>query len=434
MDGAWLQSVNNRLSNPGGRIVFFYTAEPGVRTAGTSPAVPVVEEVDNVVNISRLVLGFSVLGCVSPTGFSPMGTAGAFAGSQPRQVPYRPLIVMASSTGDVSRSPEGHPVSRATVNLKNIPSIPRLMNRLRSRWALRSAARMRSAGGDVRRSHRVFRLNGLRWHHMAIARDLQRFAAYAESVDCAGVTPERLAELEGIFGFFVDKVWMTYNRLERDAFFPWVLEGGAGGNGFANVARAIDAFGSERDRIEGSATQLRGRLERMTRKGRARNSVLRSAGHCSTEMRRIVGDVETLLEDVTRLHQTEEDILFPYITRQFTKDQQRHITYKIIDLMDKPLAKLNLVSFHEALKTTAATRADWRAYENEVPAPARLYLWVWRGRYWEPSPLAILDPSVTNSKRSSGRASDDGSPQDPKAGKAARRASSARKEKLRERR
>jgi hypothetical protein len=190
--------------------------------------------------------------------------------------------------------------------------------------------------------------------------------------------------------------------------FPWLVEGGKGGKGAADVARAVEAFGSERDRIEEAAAALRARLDRLARKGRLRGMVMASPGVCTHEMRRVSSEVGVLLEDAARLHATEQEVLFPYISRQFTREQQRELTFRIIDMLDKPLAKFTIVSFHEALKTAAATKADWRAYVREVPTPVRLYLWVWRGRLWEPSPLAKLDPAVTNTGASDRRATGDG--------------------------
>jgi hypothetical protein len=313
------------------------------------------------------------------------------------------VLVMASARRDAV--PATAATARRRPALPALPSLPRLVARLRAGWALRAASRARGAGGDVRRALRVFRLNGLRWHHLAIARDLARFRAYVDGVDCGKLGAEGLAELAGIFSFFVDRNWGVYNRLERDVLFPWVVEGGRGSKGEADVVRAVDAFGGERDRIEEDARVLRARLDRMARKGRLRASVLENRrGVCDHEMRKVSAEVGMLLEDATRLHAAEEEVLFPYIARQFTREQQRSLTFRIIDMLDKPLAKFTIVSLHEGLKTAAATRADWRAYEREVPAPVRYYLWVWRGRLWEPSPLAKLDPAVTNTPESDKRA------------------------------
>lgn len=289
-----------------------------------------------------------------------------------------------------------------------LPSLPlplsfqtpfRILYRLRARWALRSAAAVRGAGGDVRRAHRAFRLSGLRWAHLAIWRDLRRIEAHVGRVDCgagsAGVAGD-VGEIADVFSFFVDRVWTVYNRLEREVVFPWLVDGGRGARGGDDVARAVEAFGKERDRIEGAGVALRERLDRMARKGRVRAMVLGNSAVCGLEMGNIGREVGEMLEDVRNLHRTEEEVLFPYIERQFTKEQQREITFRIVDMLDKPLAKFTIVSFHEGLKTAAATRADWRAYVREVPTPVRLYLWVWRGRLWEPSPLARLDPAVTN--------------------------------------
>jgi hypothetical protein len=193
--------------------------------------------------------------------------------------------------------------------------------------------------------------------------------------------------MHAIYGFFNDNIWGIYNKLERDVVFPWLADGGRNAKGHANLLRAVDTFGVERDRISAASEDLWDRLGLLAKKkSRARRAVERNMNTCNIEVRRVVSDINELLEDTERLHKAEE-----------SKEDQRRITSRIVDMLDKPLAKLTIVSFHEALKTTAATRADWRAYEKEVPAPIRLYLWVWRGRYWDPSPLADLDPDVTNS-------------------------------------
>lgn len=295
------------------------------------------------------------------------------------------------------------PKRRAAAGSQSIPSWWLRFRSWRSRLALRAASRARSAGGDVKRSERVFRLNGLRWHHMAIARDLRRFAAHVSAFDCSSASSESLCELQQIFSFFHDNIWKTYNTLERDVLFPWLCEGGKNASGYADVKRAIDAFSHERDRIDVGAEGLRQRLAALSRKGRSQITAVRIPRVCTAEVRRIVSDVDILLADAARLHKAEQETLFPYIARQFTKDDQSRLTFKIVNMMDKTLAKLNLVSFHEALKTTSATRADWKNYEREVPTPVRLYLWVWKGRLWDPSPLARLDSSVTNTKQYSTR-------------------------------
>lgn len=326
-----------------------------------------------------------------------------------------PMLVMASALRDKPAEPKDqHPTlptqqerpsgpgldllpgAGASASLPGLALVRRAAARVRGRWALRAADAARKAGGDVKRTDRSFRLNGLRWHHMAISRDLRRFSAHVEAYDCGRATPDSLAELHEIYSFFFRKVWKTYNKLENDVLFPWICEGGKNAKGHADLVRAVDAFSSERDRIEANATNLENRLDRLARKGKTTRAAARISNMCSAEMKRTVMDLQDLLEDTERLHGMEQDVLFPYVARQFTKDQQRSITNKIVYMMDPPLAKLNLVSFHEALKTKLSTRADWRAYEKEVPTPVRLYLWVWKGRLWDPSPLARLDPTVTN--------------------------------------
>lgn len=328
----------------------------------------------------------------------------AFASRQRESPPTRLHTTLQGMFGVLA--PVRHGLIRALLPARRHPSSPHRLppwwvriRGWRSRWLLsRAASRARCAGGDVKRSDRVFRLNGLRWHHMAIARDLRRFAAHVSALNCSGASAEALGDLQNIFGFFHDNIWNTYNSLEREVLFPWLCEGGEKGSGFADIRRAIDAFNSERDRIDIGARAVRAKLTALARKGSLQSATLRNPKVCSMEMRKLVSDVNVLLTDSERLHKTEQDILFPYISRQFTKDDQIRITYKIINMMDKSLAKLNLVSFHEALKTTTATRADWKNYEREVPTPVRLYLWVWKGRLWDPSPLARLDSTVTNSE------------------------------------
>lgn len=321
----------------------------------------------------------------------------------------RPPRLLATSTpeapGARARAIASGLLARALGLLPRV-SVPRAWARLRMTLAVRSAGALGASRDDAR-----FRLNGLRWHHLAIAAHLHALHARAQAEGAQAVEP--------MFAFVLANVWGTYNALERDVLFPW-LETGASED--KRVARALKGFAGERDRLERTARRVQGELRKIavdgqstkkTKKRRRKRSrrtvaavdapppvpeegdarrakVPKKAGEVR-EADRVAGEIKELIEDAERLHRAERDILFPIIAATFSKEDQAKLTARMISSMDSGIARLQLVNYYETIKK-GRHKDQLRRFQDEVPAPVRLMLPVWKRRLYDSSPLADLHP------------------------------------------
>lgn len=263
-------------------------------------------------------------------------------------------------------------------------TLPRALARLRMQLALRSAAG-RKISADT-----PFRLNGLGWHHMAIESHLRALQLCAVESDSDAVA------MEGAFAFVLAKVWRTYNTLERDVLFPWVA---AGAGGDARVTRALSGLSTERDRIERAAVHveksmraLAGSVDQPTSRRSRRRTVAavksqRAPGGSAEDFASVARALADLLEDAERLHRAERDILFPIIATHFSESDQRAFTARMVRTMDINVARLQLVNYYETIKHS---KEQLRKFQEEVPVGVRMFLPVWKSRWYDKTPLADL--------------------------------------------
>lgn len=258
-------------------------------------------------------------------------------------------------------------------------SLPRILARLRMNLAVRRA------GGERLQPGAPFRLHGLGWHHMAIAAHLRALQKRAESGE------RDAAAMEGAFAFVLGKVWRTYNGLERDVLFPWIA---AAASDEPRVRRALGGFAAERDRIDRAAAHVHSSMRALSHGGRRTRRAREVAAVDAQRAERSTDDIALiayalaeLLEDAERLHRAERDILFPIIAQKFSESDQRAFTVRMVRAMDTGTARLQLVNYYETIKHN---KEQLRRFHNEVPAGVRMFLPMWKVRWYDKSPLAEL--------------------------------------------
>lgn len=251
----------------------------------------------------------------------------------------------------------------------------------------------------------------------------------------------------------MDNVWDVYNTLEKQLFFPWVEHGVAGNPAVAKalslfskernkIEDGADAVQSRFSRLVCSTghpfTSLgpcsipylhnATRARKIKRKGeveaaRARAEALSGTEKDETEMRstkdalqlregyrpeegkmempvslrrvnadevrQIMQEVGTLIEDTERLHKMERGLLYPLIANTFGEKEQARLTNVMVYSMGSMLAKFMITVYHQAVEKQAS-RTQWKWYKREVPLPIRVYTPVWRKRLFDESPLGWL--------------------------------------------
>ncbi len=248
--------------------------------------------------------------------------------------------------------------------------IPRIVGRIRMAVAVHNAA-----GLNHEQAH-PFKLNGLRWHHCAISNHLRALEKRA----AGGASG---AELEAAYSFVFAKIWRTYNNLERDILFPWLV---AGTENDVHVQRAVNEFATERARIERSAARVGTAIRAV-----AQNDPLREqqnyAAVSNVRHERLARQLSGLAADVERLHKAERDVLFPIIAARFDVAEQRRLTNRMVDAMENRLSRLQLVNYYENIKDDPVQVAH---FKDEVPAPLRALLGFWKMSYYDGTPLEAL--------------------------------------------
>lgn len=296
------------------------------------------------------------------------------------------LVVPIMAQVDILRERFNLPTFTFTLPNFNVQfsDIPRAIARIRMAMAVRNASEL-----SQDESIHAFKLNGLKWHHKAISSHLRALERRAEE----GKTDPHL---EAAYQFVLAKVWLTYNSLEKEIFFPWMLNGT---DGDERVIRTLKEFSVERDRIERSAERLRSLVrDCVTTSGDLRlqyqahgYAYTGSTGDkkASTKLARALGN---LAEDVERLHLAERQILFPIIAAKFPLTEQRAITNRMVDAMETRLSRLTLVNYFHMVKNDPV---ELEKFRDQVPGPVRALLGFWKASLYDGTPLEALNEEAS---------------------------------------
>lgn len=249
--------------------------------------------------------------------------------------------------------------------------LPRFIGRVRM------AVAVHNANGMNHEQAHPFKLNGLRWHHCAISNHLRAIEKYAAN-GASG------AEVEAAYSFVFAKIWRTYNNLERDIFFPWLV---SGTHNDPHVQNAVNEFAAERSRIERAANRIRSTITALMQCDPTMYEHNKLASVSNVRRERLTRQLRGLAIDVERLHKAERDVLFPIIAARFSVPEQRKLTNRMVDAMENRLSRLQLVNYYENIKNDPVQVAH---FKDEVPAPLRALLGFWKMSYYDGTPLESL--------------------------------------------
>lgn len=206
----------------------------------------------------------------SPTSLSDQTEGPASHG------PIRPLVRRAGAIPFVRTLRRAFSVFRVAPLLNPGAAFARW----RSQRALRAASRAARGSKQKRDWQNKFHLNGLTWHQLYIAQDLQRIHMFLRELQrvkdrgavfvnsSAAKSPRvsteaqvlTLVRLERAFTFLLDNVYGVYNSLEKQVLFPWIEAGVQDGGA---LQRALQLFSKERDHIEDQSDLVQSRFARL---------------------------------------------------------------------------------------------------------------------------------------------------------------------------
>eukprot|EP01039_Chlorochromonas_danica_P005087 gene5087-5591_t len=235
-------------------------------------------------------------------------------------------------------------------------------------------------------SERVFLINGWRWHTLSVIRDLKRFGVAAHearqaltlsSASRAGNSGKTEKDyerqgrrLEECFQFVYRFSWTALMHVEKEIFFPWLLEVLP-----APVHPFVQRIASLHDRVQ----SLGETLAKECHKLRYDHSLQ------SSEQIQTLEAVDALLIELGQcaqhIKEIQDDILVPVVSGYVGSKAQDKFNRRVLLGLGLLNSQIHLVSMYEAVKEN---EVEYAAFLKQIPRVAQLTIPIWRNRLYNP--------------------------------------------------
>mmetsp|Transcript_2396 Transcript_2396/g.5043 ORF Transcript_2396/g.5043 Transcript_2396/m.5043 type:complete len:315 (+) Transcript_2396:1-945(+) len=258
--------------------------------------------------------------------------------------------------------------------------------------------------GKVPVAEREFLINGWRWHHLSVLRDLRRFIERVQHLDPEATDSVSLARVsyDYVWGFS----WRALYGIETRLYIPWLRRQLP-----QSYSSELDIFQHQiedmwqqglriGDELRETNLQMKvmstsaGVLQRLSRGSIVDHSHFlwsassRESAERRARLARVVRLSQQLERHAQRVYADSEHYLVPCVAAHATAAEQEAFNQAVVKSLGIWSARIHLVGMAEVI---AGNSAEERRFRQQVPAAARMMIPRWRRQLYLPKTECLRD-------------------------------------------